>query len=137
MRCKFQSTVAFRETLKYRYGKSDIYIVNRCRPISQSREISIQESEIKSATWMPLEQYLRECTWSNMNHAVMSCAADVNCPEFVREMCDSNFGSAAPLYHGESATVSGTSGHSSSVGAAQLLAAFAAGALLSRLISRL
>eukprot|EP00743_Colponemidia_sp_Colp-15_P007470 GILK01008074.1.p1 GENE.GILK01008074.1~~GILK01008074.1.p1 ORF type:complete len:274 (-),score=46.43 GILK01008074.1:241-1062(-) len=55
---EFVSVIAFREKPKYLWDRSDLYFVIRLRPLTH--DITVEEREIQSARWIPLEEY-----WSN------------------------------------------------------------------------
>jgi ADP-ribose pyrophosphatase YjhB (NUDIX family) len=105
VRVRYVSTVAFRETLQYRFGKSDIYVVNRCAPADEGEAglaITPQAEEIAAACWMPVKQFLSEVVWSEMNNAVVTFATEEACPEFRRDLVPSTGDPSKPypLFHG-------------------------------------
>ena len=105
VKVRYVSTVAFRETLKYRFGKSDIYVVNRCAPADEGEAglaITPQAEEIAAACWMPVKQFLSEVVWSEMNNAVVTFATEEACPEFRRDLVPSTGDPSKPypLFHG-------------------------------------
>lgn len=53
---EFISLNTFRHWHGYHFGKSDIYFVCRLKPLSHA--ITIDDSEIHKAVWMPVQEYL-------------------------------------------------------------------------------
>ncbi len=68
----FESLVCFRHWHGYRYEKSDIYFVCRLRP--RSREITIQDDEIESCQWMPVDEYLASEFVHSFNRRIVQVA---------------------------------------------------------------
>uniref|UniRef100_A0A5B6ZLP9 Putative nudix hydrolase 2-like n=1 Tax=Davidia involucrata TaxID=16924 RepID=A0A5B6ZLP9_DAVIN len=52
---EFVEVLAFRQSHKSFFGKSDLFFVCKLRPLSC--DIQKQDSEIKAAQWMPIEEY--------------------------------------------------------------------------------
>ena len=161
IKCRYVSTVAFRETLSYRHGKSDIYVVNKCVPLDETvpgaLTIVPQAEEIADACWMPVAQFLEEVVWSEMNNAVVLFATTEHCSEFRRDLVPSSRDPSKPypLFHGGPGMVElrqllaaqkdGQSGgggagggaignDSAGLGIAHMLLAFGAGAVLSHML---
>ena len=56
IRTRFRALMGFRHWHGYRFGKSDIYCICRLDPLTE--EITIQEDEIATCQWLPVEQYI-------------------------------------------------------------------------------
>lgn len=72
IKTRFVSLACFRHWHGYRYGKSDIYFVCRLEPLTT--EITIDESEIEEALWMPLEEYLASPDTHDFNRKIVKTA---------------------------------------------------------------
>ncbi|XP_024976903.1 nudix hydrolase 10-like isoform X2 [Cynara cardunculus var. scolymus] len=76
---EFVEVLAFRQSHKAFFGKSDLFFVCMMRPLSF--DIQIQELEIEAAQWMPLEevaaQPFAQKTDSLMNRIMKLCKAKV------------------------------------------------------------
>lgn len=56
IRTEFLSLNCFRHWHEYRFGKSDIYLICRLKPLSHT--ITIDPNEISEAIWMPIEEFM-------------------------------------------------------------------------------
>ena len=72
VRAQFESLVCFRHWHGARFGKSDIYFICRCSPLST--DIIRNEEEIAECLWMPIEEYLGMGTVSAFNKAIVQAA---------------------------------------------------------------
>ncbi|ESQ39917.1 hypothetical protein EUTSA_v10000989mg [Eutrema salsugineum] len=76
---EFVQVLAFRQSHKTFCGKSDLFFVCMLKPLSL--EISVQESEIEAAQWMPWEEYTKQPFVQNqelLRYMTDICAAKTN-----------------------------------------------------------
>jgi len=71
---QFDSVVCFRHQHNNMFGKTNIYFVCRLSPIS--KDITIDESEIAEARWMPVEEYLTARHISPFNQHIVRSAME-------------------------------------------------------------
>ncbi|MQL92433.1 hypothetical protein Taro_025057 [Colocasia esculenta] len=77
---EFVEVLAFRQSHKSFFDKSDLFFVCLLRPISF--DIKIQESEIEAAQWMPLEEFAAQP--SVHKHELLKYIADIASAKFER-----------------------------------------------------
>ncbi|KAG7536039.1 NUDIX hydrolase domain [Arabidopsis suecica] len=76
---EFDQILAFRQTHKAFFGKSDLFFVCMLKPLSL--EINAQESEIEAAQWMPWEEYIKQPFVQNyelLRYMTDICSAKTN-----------------------------------------------------------
>ncbi|CAH8277923.1 unnamed protein product [Arabidopsis lyrata] len=76
---EFDQILAFRQTHKAFFGKSDLFFVCMLKPLSL--EINAQESEIEAAQWMPWEEYIKQPFVQNyelLRYMTEICSAKTN-----------------------------------------------------------
>ncbi|KAL0693253.1 hypothetical protein Bca4012_060433 [Brassica carinata] len=76
---EFVQVLAFRQTHKAFFGKSDLFFVCMLKPLSL--EINAQETEIEAAQWMPWEEYKKQPFVQNhelLRYMTDICSAKTN-----------------------------------------------------------
>ena len=72
IQAEFQGVVCIRHRHQFRFGRSDLYIVCRLRPLIE--EIRHDPAEIEDCRWMPLDEYFSSTYVAEFNRAVVRCA---------------------------------------------------------------
>ncbi|WCJ37361.1 hypothetical protein M5689_018508 [Euphorbia peplus] len=70
---EFEEILAFRQSHKSFFGKSDLFFVCMLRPLSL--DIKKQDSEIEAAQWMPIEEYVNQPY--NKQHQIFKSIAEI------------------------------------------------------------
>ncbi|KAH0899269.1 hypothetical protein HID58_048837 [Brassica napus] len=76
---EFVQVLAFRQTHKAFFGKSDLFFVCMLKPLSL--EINAQETEIEAAQWMPWDEYTKQPFVQNhelLRYMTAICSAKAN-----------------------------------------------------------
>ncbi|MEZ4861051.1 MAG: NUDIX domain-containing protein [Caldilineaceae bacterium] len=92
VRAQFEALICFRHWHRARFGKSDIYFICRCTPLSH--EIVKHEDEIAECLWMPVDEYLGMESVSAFNKEIVRAA--VGSPGITKTWID---GHGTPVTH--------------------------------------